>query len=70
LNEPFSGQYVDQAITKMKKNKAAGKDGIKPEFLKIGKEALVPPLTVILNRLFLGGIYPPEWSQGTIVPIF
>jgi hypothetical protein len=42
----------------------------KPEFLKIGKKALVPPLTVILNRLFLGGIYPPEWSQGIIVPIF
>jgi hypothetical protein len=39
LNEPFSGQEVDQDINKMN-NKAAGKDGIKPEFLKIGKEAL------------------------------
>jgi hypothetical protein len=27
-------------------------------------------MTVILNRLFLGGIYPPEWSQGIMVPIF
>jgi hypothetical protein len=39
-------------------------------FLKIGKEALVPPLTIVLNRLFLGGIYPPQWSEGIIVPIF
>jgi hypothetical protein len=52
LNEPFSGQEVEQAITKMKNNKEAGKDGIKPEFLKIGKHALVPPLNVILNSIF------------------
>jgi hypothetical protein len=32
LNEPFSGQEVEQARTKMKNNKAAGKDGVKPEF--------------------------------------
>jgi hypothetical protein len=69
LNEPFSGQEVEQAINKIKNNKAAGKDGIKLEFLKIGKEALVPPLTVILDRLFLGGIYPLKWCQGIIVHI-
>jgi hypothetical protein len=61
---------VDQAITRMKNNKAAGIDGMKPEFLKIGKEALVPPLTVIINRLFVGGVYPTQWSQGVIVPCY
>jgi exonuclease III len=70
LNQPFSVKEVEGAISRMKNNKAAGKDGIKPEFLKIGKEALAPPLSVVLNMLFLDGTYPPEWSQGVIVPIF
>jgi len=43
---------------------------MKPVFLKIGKEALVPPLTVIFNRLFVSGTYPSEWSQGVIVPCY
>ncbi len=70
LNELFSSGEVDQAINRMKNNKAAGIDGMKPEFLKIGKEALVPPLTVIFNRLFVSGTYPTEWSQGVIVPCY
>jgi hypothetical protein len=70
LNVLFSRAEVDQAITRMKNNKAAGIDGMKPEFLKISKEALVPPLTVIINRLFVGGVYPTQWSQGVIVPCY
>jgi hypothetical protein len=70
LNALFTVKEIDQAITKMKNNKAAGIDGMKPEFLKIGKDILASVLTIVFNKLFLGGIYPKEWSKGIIVPCF
>jgi exonuclease III len=70
LNDPFSVNEIDRAIAKMRNNKAAGTDGMKPEFLKIGREVLAPVLTIVFNKLFLSGSYPTEWSKGVIVPCF
>jgi len=53
LNDPFSVNEIDHAIAKaLRKNKAAGTDGMKPEFLRIGREVLAPVLTIVFNKLF------------------
>ena len=91
LNSPFSELEVGSAIQRLRKNKAAGIDGMKAEFLldaalplpsdcDAATEAdsqaepltpgpLLPPLTLVLNKIFLG-TFPSAWSTQVIQPIF
>jgi hypothetical protein len=35
-----------------------------------GKFQLTPSLTFLFNNILISGIYPGNWSQGDISPIF
>ncbi len=53
----------------MKRNKAAGVDGIRAEHILDASEVLLNPLVQTFNQLLNKGV-PPAWCTGQIHPIF
>ncbi len=60
---------VEKAIGKMKFGKAAGIDGIAPEMVKHGGDAVVEWLTMISDLAWTQGEVPDEWKKAVIVPL-
>ena len=57
-------------LNKLKKGKAAGPDGIKNEFLIMGKDFLAPVLTRLFNLILKTGTTPSKWGQGIMHILF
>ena len=70
LNKPISKEEVKQAIVRLKTGKSGGLDGVVPEMLKCSGEETVDFLAKLFNKIFDSGIYPKDWSQAIVVPIF
>jgi hypothetical protein len=70
LDAPILSKEVILAINKLKSGKASGPDGISTEFIIKAKDILLSPLTCLFNAIFKSGMFPKEWSKGTIIPIF
>ena len=60
---------ISKAVNKLKKNKAAGLDGIPAELLQYGGEAVVKELSQLFNTIWHTEDVPNEWRQGVIVPL-
>ena len=69
LDYPISDKEFDNAIGKLKANKAPGIDNILNEVLKLGKDLIKRHLLNLFNRILNTGKYPLLWSSGLIVPI-
>ena len=63
LDFPISAKEVTEATKKLKK-------GILNEMLKYGNFVLQPCLVKLFNIILSSGIYPTEWIQGLIFPIY
>jgi len=61
---------VRRKIQELRKNAAAGTDGITPMLLKEMKEYIVEPLTLIFRKSLEGGVLPTDWKVANVVPIF
>ena len=57
-------------MNKLKAKKAAGDDGIIPEFFKHANNDVMEYMVNLFNILYEKGIYPAEWTNAIIVPIF
>ena len=66
---PITLAEVVAALDKLKRHKAAGIDGILPDFLKDGKSCLVQPLCCLFNKILDEGL-PVFLSMGIIHPIY
>ena len=53
----------------VKRNKAAGVDGIKAEFVLDAASILLTPLVMTFKQILEKGV-PPSWCIGLILPIF
>ena len=60
---------VRKVMDKMKKKKSKGPDGVSQELLLLGKDALLIPITKLLNTLISTGTFPESWKEATVVPI-
>ena len=69
LNKHVSPEEVTAAFQRLKRNKAAGLDGIRAEFLLDAHDILLEPLARTFSHMLAHGV-PPEWCQGVIHPIF
>ncbi len=69
LNADITLAEIAEAVKKLKRNKAAGLDGIKAEFIIDAYDTLAPHLLRIFNQ-FLDNNFPAELSVGVIHPIF
>jgi len=54
----------------LKNGKAAGPDLIIGEFFKTSATHVVHFLVRYFNQLFSSGLYPDNWSEATIQPLF
>ena len=66
----ISEEEVRNAIHKLKRRKAAGKDGIQNEAWIFGQEEIMDELKEILNDIWKRGEIPEEWKTGTVKPIY
>ena len=63
-DEIINEERVKQCLRKMKIKKAAGPDGIKPEFYKtLESDALIKTLVEALQNIIQMGIIPDGWSE-------
>ena len=70
LDGEISREEVDRAIDKLKNKKAAGSDGLIPKFIKNAPVDLKDFLVKLFNKLFQDSIFPDEWINSIIIPIF
>eukprot|EP00245_Coleochaete_scutata_P003922 TRINITY_DN159_c0_g2_i4.p1 TRINITY_DN159_c0_g2~~TRINITY_DN159_c0_g2_i4.p1 ORF type:complete len:1129 (+),score=206.75 TRINITY_DN159_c0_g2_i4:285-3671(+) len=71
LNLDITTEEVDAAVKKLKSKKSADRDSLTVELLRLGViDMLLPPMTVIFNKLFKGGAFPSLWNVGLLHPIF
>ena len=69
LNADITHDEVAAALKRLKRNKAAGVDGIRAEHILDASEVLLDPLVQTFNQLLNKGV-PPAWCTGLIHPIF
>ena len=70
LDNPISKEEVEFAIRKLKNGKSAGPDGLIGELFKYGGRNVVEFFVIFFNALFDKGIYPDNWSEAVIIPLF
>ena len=62
-------EEVEAALKRLKRNKAAGVDGIKAEFILDAADLLVTPLVLTFNQILDKGVCPSgggSWCIGLI----
>src|SRR5215469_234420 len=57
-------------IEKLLTNKSPGPDGLYPVHLKMLKDELIKPLTMLFNKSLQEGIVPKDFRMANITPIF
>ena len=68
LNADITREEVSAALKRLQRNKAAGVDGIKAEFILDALEMLLDPLVITFNQALEHGV-PAAWCVGVIHPI-
>ena len=69
-NVDINESIVLSKIKKLKKNSAAGPDGISPLVVIETCQNLVKPITKILQMSVRSGKVPQEWKNANVTPIF
>jgi hypothetical protein len=71
LSEVFvTVKEVKEKIKKLRRDAAAGPDGIGPGLLMELKDELSPVLANIFNKNLRTGGIPKEWKEANVAPIF
>ena len=60
---------IEDAITKLEKNKSPGTDGITAEMLQAGGEQLAGKIYELCNKAWKEETIPKEWGKSILVPI-
>merc|ERR1712112_305512 len=66
----YTQKDVQQAIKRLKNNKAHGTDGIPAEAYKAINNWITEPLTTMLNHIKNGQQLPKAWKNGAVVHIY
>ena len=67
---PTSPNEISALIHGFKDGKSPGYDGITNTVLKHISDAIAFPLSHIINRSFLSGVFPSEFKLAKVIPIF
>jgi CRISPR/Cas system-associated protein endoribonuclease Cas2 len=70
FNQRITKDEILLAIRKLKLRKAPGPDGLPGEFFKNALCAIVPFFLRFFNVLFEKGIYPENWTQSIMLPLY
>ena len=61
---------VAKKIKALKDNKSLGVDGISPRLLMETVEQISIPLARLFNLSLKEGVFPFEWKEANIIPLF
>lgn len=67
---PVGTQEIINIVRSLKNSQAVGFDGIRTDMVKMSIHLIVGPLTYIINRCLVNGIFPDILKQTIIKPIF
>jgi hypothetical protein len=70
LDRPITLLEVQKVVSKLKKGKAVGIDGISNEILKYGGDKVIQYLWKLYDSIFTLEHFPIEWARGLIFPLF
>ena len=70
LDYRITKDEINTCISKLKSGKAAGMDRISAEMIKTLVDQLLSVYEKIFNSIFRKGIYPHNWKESFIVPLF
>ena len=59
-----------KAINRLENKSSSGHDGISNKFLKLIKNELKTPLTLIINQMLTTGIFPQSFKISKIIPLY
>ena len=66
---PITTEVVEDVLTSLNANKAAGPDGVETRVMKACAEEMAPKLQKIFRRSMDEGKVPQQWKEANIVPI-
>ncbi len=66
----ITAMEVRRRIKKLRKDAAAGPDGISPKLLQQFENSLALPLAILFNKSIEAGEVPQDWREATVTPIF
>ena len=67
--KPITQKKMTEHLKKLNKKKSSGLDGLSQENLLLGSNNLLGPLTTIVNRSIVEGVFPKEWKQAAVIPV-
>ena len=70
LDQQITLEEVRNAVNKLKRGKAVGIDGVMNEVFKYGGDQVTVYLWKLFCRIFDSEVFPKQWSQGLIFPLF
>ena len=70
LDLPISETEIRNATKKLKRNKSTYSDRIKNEMLKYSINFMLQAYVKLFNLILKAGIFPTQWCEGLITPIF
>ena len=70
LNSEFTAAEIRKAVFSQNNSKSPGTDNLISEVFKHSFDIISPFLTRFYNKIFNEGVFPEEWSEGIIIPIF
>jgi len=68
--KPTSTKTVCNLLRGIDETKAVGLDAISNKLLKLAADILAPSLTIIFNQSIKTSLFPREWKQAKVTPVF
>ena len=66
---PIIRSKIEEALKKLKCNKAPGTDNMPAELLKSGGDIMIEMLLKICNTTFKTGEWPMKWTESIVIPL-
>ena len=57
-------------IENLKNKTSTGIDGLSNQLIKMAKNVLVKPLTIIINQMIVTGIFPDQLKISKVIPLY
>lgn len=68
--KPATTNEVFNTILALKKTNSIGPDGLSNKILQLSSDFIAEPLTHIINRTFITGVFPTRFKTAKVIPVF